>query len=416
MAAKFRYGVDAEDGSSEDGIDTGTEGNDWVAGLGGDDQLSGGEGDDTLYGDKSGTPDDSHGNDVLDGGAGRDRLHGGGGDDELIGGAGKDYLWAGEGDDTLAGGTGEGDIMTGGTGSDTFVFNVTPPVEGEDPKGDGHDFITDFNSEQDSIKFDPPLSELGLSKDDITIDEVGWTGDAEGIGSTKITIKGDEGNSLTLRGVVLDEADLEGRFEGAEALAVDSDDPYGEGEGDDFAESEGEFEGESEGDMTMTAPGELVVNDDGSGSWASSDGSQSGSWDADGNGTFNSPQGDGEMTVTHDAEGGISFTDSMGASGSFAPDGTVTIQMGSEDEYASGEDSGLDDAMAGAFGDSEESEEDTTLDESGQALDQAETEVAAAETESESAIDEESDEEIGSDDVADASGEDDELPKYEDTA
>ena len=415
MAAKFRYGVDAEDGSSEDGIDTGTEGNDWVAGLGGDDQLSGGEGDDTLYGDKSGTPDDSHGNDVLDGGAGRDRLHGGGGDDELIGGAGKDYLWAGEGDDTLAGGTGEGDIMTGGTGSDTFVFNVTPPVEGEDPKGDGHDFITDFNSEQDSIKFDPPLSELGLSKDDITIDEVGWTGDAEGIGSTKITIKGDEGNSLTLRGVVLDEADLEGRFEGAEALAVDSDDPYGEGEGDDFAESEGEFEGESEGDMTMTAPGELVVNDDGSGSWASSDGSQSGSWDADGNGAFNSPEGSGEMTVTQDEGGGISFTDSMGASGSFASDGTVTIQMGGEDEHGSYEDSGGEDAMAGAFGDSSESEEGSPPDTMGEALDQAETELANAETddvaaESASPADEESD------DFADASGEDDELPKFEDTA
>ena len=179
---------------------------------------------------------------------------------------------------------------------------------------------------------------------------------------------------------------------------------------------EGEFEGESEGDMTMTAPGELVVNDDGSGSWASSDGSQSGSWDADGNGTFNSPQGDGEMTVTHDAEGGISFTDSMGASGSFASDGTVTIQMGGEDEHGSYEDSGVEDAMAGAFGDSGESEEYTSMDASDEAFEHAETEMANAETDGAPADSDSPFGEESADDFTDASGEDEELPKPEDTA
>ena len=162
----------------------------------------------------------------------------------------------------------------------------------------------------------------------------------------------------------------------------------------------------------MTHAGELTENDDGSGSWKSSDGSQSGNWDADGNGTFSSPQGDGEMTVTHDAEGGISFTDSMGASGSFAEDGSVTLQISGEDD----EGSGLDETMDSAFSDPEKPEDGTSPDTTQQALDQAETEVTNADNKSGASIPGNSD---APDDFTYPPGSDDDdepppPPKYDD--
>jgi Ca2+-binding RTX toxin-like protein len=67
--------------------------------------LLGGMGNDTLLG--------GAGNDVLDGGDGNDTLHGGKGADKLIGGGGND---------TLDGGSDcAKDVLTGGTGADTFV-------------------------------------------------------------------------------------------------------------------------------------------------------------------------------------------------------------------------------------------------------------------------------------------------------
>ncbi len=443
-------------GDSDQGVDT-------LEGGLGDDTLIGGAGVDHLHGDNVGANSSEDGKDTLVGGGGDDRLKGGGGDDVLEGGADKDTLWGEGGDDTLAGGLGDGDQMTGGTGSDTFVF---------DASSDGNDFITDFSLE-DGFEF----SNLPPGGDWVT-DEVGWMGDEGGIGSTKISFVDENDdvvpdNSLTLRGVVYDRAELEGSVK---VLGPEGDDQDAEGELDgqtlppvddsgdetnysetseyqtdegewdgssdqtetaaddsgtypmpgqsesDYSETsayqtdEGEWDGSSDFEGEVTVAGELTVNDDGSGSWMSSDGSQSGSWDADGNGTFSSPQGDGEMTVTPDAEGGISFIDSMGANGSFAPDGTVTLQISGDDNDSSGEDSGVEDAMAGAFGDSGESEEYTSMDASDEAFEHAETEMANAETDSAPGDSDSPFGEESADDFTDASGEDEELPKPEDTA
>lgn len=89
------------------------------------------------------------GNDDLSGGDGWDYLNGGKGDDKLSGGKEGDSLYGDEGNDTLDGGDGfdylhggaGNDSMTGGEGADHYSFD-----------GDsGHDVITDFNPEEDTI-------------------------------------------------------------------------------------------------------------------------------------------------------------------------------------------------------------------------------------------------------------------------
>lgn len=90
----------------------GGAGNDYIYSQGGNDVLSGGDGDDTVV----------YGGDwkaVLSGGAGNDQVIDWGGNATLNGGAGSDMLL----------GTGR-DVMTGGTGGDTFTFVWTGrPIE-----------------------------------------------------------------------------------------------------------------------------------------------------------------------------------------------------------------------------------------------------------------------------------------------
>jgi Tol biopolymer transport system component len=129
------------------GLDTllGNDGNDELHGGNDADTLRGADGDDTLYGD--------NGDDFLSGGIGNDALYGGFGADKLTGGDGSDALEGGNGQDELRGNDG-GDILnggahidylTGGTGADTFIFDSTAFIGGEDR-------IKDFNvSEGDKI-------------------------------------------------------------------------------------------------------------------------------------------------------------------------------------------------------------------------------------------------------------------------
>ena len=123
----------------DDGNDTllGGAGNDYLDGWFGDDYLNGEAGNDTLLG--------YYGNDYLDGWTGNDYLYGEAGNDTLLGYYGNDYLYGGAGndnlygeagddtlngeagDDNLYGGgygydSGEYDILTGGSGADTFVL------------------------------------------------------------------------------------------------------------------------------------------------------------------------------------------------------------------------------------------------------------------------------------------------------
>ncbi|HMH16687.1 MAG TPA: calcium-binding protein, partial [Burkholderiales bacterium] len=177
-------------------IETGTEGNDVLAGflglgltyqgLGGDDTVSAQSGNDTIYGgDGNDTITDSGGSNSIDGGVGDDTISVHSGNNTILGGDGNDAITVigagnntilgedgndaitviGEGNDVLTGGAGNDVIrtdqtvfssygsvtsytttLTGGTGndtliggaeSDTYVFN----------RGDGQDAIQDNSIE-----------------------------------------------------------------------------------------------------------------------------------------------------------------------------------------------------------------------------------------------------------------------------
>ncbi len=98
-------------GTKQNDLLIGEEGNDLLRGRKGDDTLNGAMGDDLLRG--------GQGNDVLIGGEGNDLLRGGKGDDTLDGGMGNDFLRGGKGNDILIGGEGN-DLLRGGKGNDTL--------------------------------------------------------------------------------------------------------------------------------------------------------------------------------------------------------------------------------------------------------------------------------------------------------
>jgi Ca2+-binding RTX toxin-like protein len=129
------HGQDGNDRlSGGNGIDYlyGDNGHDRLSGEGGNDVIFAGAGNDNLLGGAGNDRLVGHdGNDVLSGGAGDDDLHGLDGNDVLYGNDGADELFGGEGFDRLYGQAGNDDLdggidwvhdlLSGGTGSDTFV-------------------------------------------------------------------------------------------------------------------------------------------------------------------------------------------------------------------------------------------------------------------------------------------------------
>lgn len=101
-----------------------------------DDKFIGDDADNRFWG--------HDGNDVLRGGSGHDTLFGDQGSDFLNGNSGNDHLFGGDGMDVLSGDRGD-DILTGGNQSDIFVFTY------------GHDLITDFELDQDTIQLSSDL-------------------------------------------------------------------------------------------------------------------------------------------------------------------------------------------------------------------------------------------------------------------
>ncbi|MEL6584675.1 MAG: hypothetical protein AAFQ36_12645 [Pseudomonadota bacterium] len=98
------------------------------------------------------------GDDVLIGGAEEDRFFGQRGRDALDGGAGDDRLHGNRGADTLTGGQGD-DVLTGGAGADHFVFAKAL---------NGHDLITDFDAETDTLVFDEASEgQLSITDSDV---------------------------------------------------------------------------------------------------------------------------------------------------------------------------------------------------------------------------------------------------------
>lgn len=169
----FEHGDDTLEGEAGDDQLFGNDGADLLVGGTGSDTAFGGRGDDTLWGDQvdnaTGAPE---GDDFLSGEAGNDQISGGGGDDTLLGGAGLDTLSGGAGADRLDAGAGNdqidaardatggaagagdpafGDVVQGGTGSDTITANGSDTVDGgEDADGLDVDILnlTDVQSIQ----------------------------------------------------------------------------------------------------------------------------------------------------------------------------------------------------------------------------------------------------------------------------
>ena len=150
---------------------SGGDGNDRIRGSLGNDTINGDSGDDIISG--------YDGDDRLNGGMGNDSVHGGNGNDTLWGESGDDRLNGGDGDDVLFGGQGT-DYLVGGKGADTYVFSL----------GEGKDTIVDNVGEHNALQFGQNISVNDLHIDAIT--------DVRGNIDWKITIKGSEGDSITI--------------------------------------------------------------------------------------------------------------------------------------------------------------------------------------------------------------------------
>ena len=150
---------------------SGGDGNDRIRGGLGNDTINGDSGNDIIFG--------YDGDDRLNGGIGNDSVHGGNGNDTLWGESGDDRLNGGDGNDVLFGGQGT-DYLVGGKGADTYVFSL----------GEGKDTITDNVGEHNALQFGQNISVNDLHIDAIT--------DVRGNTDWKITIKGSEGDSITI--------------------------------------------------------------------------------------------------------------------------------------------------------------------------------------------------------------------------
>lgn len=150
---------------------SGGDGNDRIRGGLGNDTINGDSGNDIIFG--------YDGNDRLNGGIGNDSIHGGNGNDTLWGESGNDRLNGGDGNDVLFGGQGT-DYLVGGKGDDTYVFSL----------GEDKDTIVDNVGEHNALQFGQNISVNDLHIDAIT--------DVRGNIDWKITIKGSEGDSITI--------------------------------------------------------------------------------------------------------------------------------------------------------------------------------------------------------------------------
>lgn len=151
----------------------GSSGKDRIVCDGDDDRIFGGDGDDVVWYRDGDRGNDficgGNGNDALYGGGGEDRLYGGDGDDALIadwddgrggrnwvyGGDGNDSIHCEEGDDKVRGDAGDDtisagggrNVLMGGEGADTFVFDNDLGFES------GQTFVKDFEDGIDRLSF-----------------------------------------------------------------------------------------------------------------------------------------------------------------------------------------------------------------------------------------------------------------------
>ncbi|MBS9769703.1 MAG: transporter substrate-binding domain-containing protein [Trichodesmium erythraeum GBRTRLIN201] len=117
------FGDDEIAGQEKNDKLLGSYGDDMLKGKGGDDKLMGGQGKDTIQGGKGNDEiEGNFGEDVLEGNAGDDVIAGGSEDDLIKGGPGNDFLDGNTGDDQLEGNSGN-DQLEGGKGNDILKGN-----------------------------------------------------------------------------------------------------------------------------------------------------------------------------------------------------------------------------------------------------------------------------------------------------
>jgi RTX calcium-binding nonapeptide repeat (4 copies)/FG-GAP repeat len=109
-------GADIVSGGADNDSINGGDGDDQINGQAGNDNIKGGAGNDIIIGELNGEV----GNDTLDGGVGDDRFFAGSGNDRVFGQSGNDYIEGEAGNDRLDGGTGK-DVVFGGRGNDILI-------------------------------------------------------------------------------------------------------------------------------------------------------------------------------------------------------------------------------------------------------------------------------------------------------
>lgn len=144
----------------------GGDGNDTLFGGAGSDRLHGGHGNDRIYGDGYQNQEYINLNQVAaNGGHGqKDILRGDAGNDFIVGSVGSDRISGGDGNDTISGsfftysnpgqasGIKQIDILTGGSGKDTFKVNTSSSGLVEYQGSWQYAVITDFDPNQDTIQ------------------------------------------------------------------------------------------------------------------------------------------------------------------------------------------------------------------------------------------------------------------------
>ncbi len=213
------YSIEMVRGSAYADDITGDRRDNHIRGLAGDDTLDGGRGDDLVrydrdarYGGEDGVTinlkrgyaidgfgdrdelsgfERAMGTDVRDRiyGSGRgEDLYGLGGNDVILAGGGRDNIEGGAGRDRLDGGSGN-DTLSGGSGADRFVFNGNF----------GDDVISDFRTAGRNEKIDlRDISEITSFRDL-------RRHHAEDNANGDVVISDDDGNTITLIGVSLDD-------------------------------------------------------------------------------------------------------------------------------------------------------------------------------------------------------------------
>ncbi|NEQ11355.1 MAG: calcium-binding protein, partial [Moorea sp. SIO4E2] len=146
-------------GNSLNNSISGNSDNNLLWGKSGNDELYGKAGTDVLLGDL--------GNDILDSGSDNDYLYGGLGNDTLTGGSGNDSLYGYGGSSSS-----ERDILTGGTGADTFAlgnngFGIKVGYFGDG--NSGYATITDFDGTQsDKVQLGGGISDYTMNYSNVS--------------------------------------------------------------------------------------------------------------------------------------------------------------------------------------------------------------------------------------------------------